>query len=105
MELFGAGRSTSVLPWLTLMRDHRHHRGARCRRSAAAEHTLPALLRAGVRCSINADPLLFFTTLLREYELARHELGLDDDALAACAHAAVVCRGNLIEAAVAGIAA
>jgi adenosine deaminase len=48
-----------------------------------ASHPLPALLDAGVRCSLNADdPLLFGPNLLEEYELCRTELGLDDGALA-----------------------
>ena len=48
-----------------------------------ASHPLPALLAAGVRCSLNADdPLLFGPNLLAEYELARDELGLDDATLA-----------------------
>jgi adenosine deaminase len=44
-----------------------------------AEHPLPALLAAGVPCSIGSDdPLLFGPGLLEEYELCRHEMGLDD---------------------------
>lgn len=53
-------------------------------------HPLRSLLHAGVPCSINADdPLLFDTTILGEYELARHELGLSDEQLAACARTSV----------------
>jgi adenosine deaminase len=49
-------------------------------------HPLPALLAAGVRCSLNADdPILFGPGLLDEYLVARHELGLSDEDLAACA--------------------
>jgi adenosine deaminase len=49
-------------------------------------HPLPALLAAGVRCSINTDdPLLFDTDLVREYERCRTELGLTDHQLAAIA--------------------
>ncbi|MCK9893220.1 adenosine deaminase [Frankia sp. AgB32] len=56
-----------------------------------AAHPLPELLRAGVRCSINADdPLLFGPTCLAEYELCRRELGLSDEALAACARSSVL---------------
>ncbi len=56
-----------------------------------AVHPLPALLRAGVRCSINADdPLLFGPTCLEEYELCRRELGLSDEDLAACARSSVL---------------
>ena len=46
-------------------------------------HPLPALLEAGVRCSINGDdPLLFGPGLLEEYETARTALKLTDDQLA-----------------------
>jgi adenosine deaminase len=48
-----------------------------------AAHPLPALLEAGVRCSLNADdPLLFGPNLLEEYELVRTSMGLDDATLA-----------------------
>jgi len=51
-----------------------------------AEHPLPSLLAAGVRCSVNADdPLLFATDLLQEYECCRHVLHLGDEQLAATA--------------------
>ena len=47
---------------------------------------LPALLDAGVRCSLNADdPLLFGPGLLEEYELGRREFGFDDERMAAIA--------------------
>ncbi|MEV6344757.1 adenosine deaminase [Actinoplanes sp. NPDC051851] len=53
-------------------------------------HPLPALLAAGVRCSINADdPTLFGVGLLDEYETSRSILGLDDASLAACARTSV----------------
>jgi adenosine deaminase len=59
-----------------------------------AEHPLPALLDAGVACSLNADdPLLFGPGLLEEYELARTAMGLDDDALAAIARASITHSG------------
>ncbi|WP_428963139.1 adenosine deaminase [Micromonospora fluostatini] len=59
-----------------------------------AEHPLPRLLAAGVRCSVNADdPLLFGPGLLAEYELCRDELGLDDRALAAVARSSVESSG------------
>jgi adenosine deaminase len=49
-------------------------------------HPLPALLAAGVSCSVNADdPLLFDTTLLGEYERCRSDLGLSDAQLATIA--------------------
>jgi adenosine deaminase len=55
-----------------------------------AQHPLAALLAAGVRCSLGADdPLLFATSLLGEYEHARHDLGLDDAALAAIARTSI----------------
>jgi len=47
------------------------------------EHPLPALLAAGVRCTVNADdPLLFGTDLLTEYQRCREQLGLTDAQLA-----------------------
>jgi adenosine deaminase len=46
-------------------------------------HPLPAMLDAGVPCSLNADdPLLFCPTLLEEYELCRDQFGFDDARLA-----------------------
>jgi adenosine deaminase len=57
-------------------------------------HPLPALLAAGVRCSLNADdPLLFGPNLLEEYELVRAALGLDDAALARVAACSVDASG------------
>ena len=50
------------------------------------QHPLPALLAAGVRCSINADdPILFGPNILAEYQVCRDVLGLTDEQLAACA--------------------
>ena len=73
------------------------------------EHPLPALLDAGVRCSLNADdPLLFGADLLREYELARQELGIDDAGIAALARASIECGGaprEVKEAGAAGVEA
>jgi adenosine deaminase len=55
-----------------------------------AQHPLPALLAAGVRCSINGDdPLIFGPTCLQEYELCRDELALTDEQLAACARSSI----------------
>jgi adenosine deaminase len=55
-----------------------------------ADHPLPRLLDAGVRCSIGADdPLLFGPGLLAEYETARGVLGLSDERLAAVARASL----------------
>lgn len=59
-----------------------------------ADHPLPRLLDAGIRCSLNGDdPLLFGPVLLPEYELARTEMGLDDDALASVARASITGSG------------
>lgn len=47
------------------------------------EHPLPALIEAGVHCSLNADdPLLFGPGILDEYRLCRERLELDDHLLA-----------------------
>jgi adenosine deaminase len=55
-----------------------------------AAHPLPALLAAGVRCSINADdPLLFGPSILDEYELCRDAFGLTDEVLATCARSSI----------------
>jgi adenosine deaminase len=49
-------------------------------------HPLPALIEAGVHCSINADdPLLFGPGILEEYQLCRDRLGFDDALLASVA--------------------
>jgi adenosine deaminase len=49
-------------------------------------HPLPALLAAGVRCSLGADdPLMFGVGLFDEYSLARGRLGLSDEQLAGLA--------------------
>lgn len=59
-----------------------------------ADHPLPDLLAAGVRCSLNADdPLLFGPGLLDEYELCRAEMGLGDAELAAIAAASLEASG------------
>lgn len=53
-------------------------------------HPLPALLAAGVRCTINADdPLLFGPGLLEEYELCRRELGITDEQMAFIARCSI----------------
>lgn len=55
-----------------------------------ADHPLPQLLAAGVRCSINADdPILFGPGLLDEYVVAREKMGLSDAQLAACAWSSI----------------
>ncbi len=71
-------------------------------------HPLPALLSAGVRCSINADdPLPFDTDLLREYERCRDVLGLTDEDLASVARTSIrasAAPAETVERALAGIA-
>lgn len=55
-----------------------------------AAHPLPALLAAGVPCTLGADdPLMFGVGVLDEYETARAVLGLDDAQLAALARTSV----------------
>lgn len=57
-------------------------------------HSLPALLDAGVPCSVNADdPLLFGPDLLDEYELCRRRLGFDDARMAAIARSSIRFSG------------
>ncbi|ROO86344.1 adenosine deaminase [Actinocorallia herbida] len=72
-----------------------------------ADHPLPALLAAGVACSINADdPTLFGPGLLAEYTTARTGLGLDDAALASCARSSITASAApqaVKEAALSGI--
>jgi adenosine deaminase len=72
-----------------------------------AHHPLPALLEAGVTCSLNADdPLLFGPGLSEEYELCRAGMGLSDAALAAVARSSLQASGaprELVRAAGAGI--
>ncbi|HZQ56781.1 MAG TPA: hypothetical protein VFA84_02025, partial [Acidimicrobiales bacterium] len=60
-----------------------------------AEHPLPRLLAAGIRCSLNADDPLFFggVGLLAEYEVARDQLGLSDADLAGIARASIDASG------------
>ncbi len=55
------------------------------------EHPLPALVAAGVRCSVSTDdPVMFDTDLTREYEAAA-ALGLDPRALYETALAGALC--------------
>ena len=50
-----------------------------------ADHPLPGLLRAGVRCTISTDaPTVTGVTLSEEYERCSEVLGLTDDELRAC---------------------
>ncbi len=59
-----------------------------------AEHPLPALLRAGVTVSLNADdPVIFGCTLLDEYELSRRVFGFDDQVLATIAADSIRASG------------
>ena len=71
------------------------------------QHPLPALLAAGVACSLGADdPLLFGASLLDEYDHARTTLGLDDAQLAEIARASLRAGGvprALRERALAGV--
>jgi adenosine deaminase len=58
------------------------------------QHPLPALLAAGVACSLGADdPLLFGASLLDEYNHARTTLGLHDTQLADIARASLRSSG------------
>ena len=62
--------------------------------SDLAAHPLPALLAAGVRCSLNADdPLLFGVGLADEYLIGREALGLDDATLAGVAANSIQASG------------
>lgn len=71
-------------------------------------HSLPALLDAGVPCSINGDdPLLFGPGLLDEYRLCREQLGFDDQRMATIAGSSIRFSGapeSVKDAALAGIA-
>lgn len=58
------------------------------------DHPLRRMLDAGLRCSINADdPVIFRTSILREYELCRQALRLTDEQLAVCARASIEFSG------------
>lgn len=53
-------------------------------------HPLPAMLEAGLRCSLASDdPSMFHSFLVEEYELCRREFGFDDRAIAALARGGV----------------
>jgi adenosine deaminase len=59
-----------------------------------SRHPLPALLAAGVGCSLGADdPLMFGAGLLDEYQTARSELGLSDVQLAALTRTSIRTSG------------
>ncbi len=72
-----------------------------------AEHPLPQLLEAGVKCSLGADdPLMFGVGLNDEYESARTGLGLSDEQLAALARTSLLTSDappTLIASACAGV--
>jgi adenosine deaminase len=60
--------------------------------STLAEHPLPRLLRAGVRCTISTDSrTVAATTLSREFELAAH-MGMTDAELRACNETAYAAK-------------
>lgn len=68
-------------------------------------HPLPALLDAGVRCSLNADdPLLFGPNLLEEYQLCRTAFGFDDPRLAFIARCSIEASGAPAAVKAAGLA-
>lgn len=68
-------------------------------------HPLPALLDAGVRCSVNADdPLLFGPGLLEEYELVRTQFDFSDERMASIARSSLECGGAPSEVKSAGLA-
>jgi adenosine deaminase len=57
-----------------------------------AEHPLPSLVRAGVRCTISTDSrTVADTTLSHEFELAS-EMGMSDDEIRACNETAYAAR-------------
>ena len=72
-----------------------------------AEHPLPHLLGAGVRCSLGADdPVLFGTDVADEYVRAHESMGLPESALVGVARASVECSfapAEVRRAALAGI--
>jgi len=72
-----------------------------------ARHPLPALLAAGVRCSINADdPICFGPGVLEEYELCRTAFGLDDAAVAGIARSSLrggAAPDDVVAGALAGV--
>ena len=71
------------------------------------QHPLPQLLAAGIPVSLNTDdPLVFGSSLLGEYEIARRVFGLDDKTVAAIAAASIRHSGApawLKESALAGV--
>jgi adenosine deaminase len=54
--------------------------------ASLADHPLPAMLEAGLRCTLASDdPSMFHSFLFDEYELCRRGLGFDDETLATLA--------------------
>jgi aminodeoxyfutalosine deaminase len=65
--------------------------------SSLAEHPLPKLVAAGVRCSISTDdPAMFDTDLAREYEAAR-SIGVDPRVAYEAGIAGALCDGDTKE--------
>ena len=61
-------------------------------------HPLPALIQAGVMCSIGSDdPLLFGPSLLDEYSICRKEMRLNDEIIAQLAHNSFAYSGAPLE--------
>lgn len=55
-----------------------------------ASHPFPALKEAGCKITLNSDdPPYFWTSLKREYDIAREHFGMDDKALAAVTKTAI----------------
>ncbi|GAA4942986.1 adenosine deaminase [Streptomonospora halophila] len=71
------------------------------------DHPLPRLLKAGVPCSLGSDdPLLFGTSLLTEYQIARSQLSSPDSQLATLASTSIDASGvpdDLVMSALTGI--
>ncbi|MEU6254319.1 adenosine deaminase [Streptomyces sp. NPDC047043] len=58
------------------------------------EHPLPRLLKSGVPCSLGSDdPLLLNTSVLTEYQIARTQLSMTDQQLAAMASTSIQSSG------------
>jgi adenosine deaminase len=74
-----------------------------------AEHPLPQLLAAGVRCSLGSDdPLMFGVGLYDEYSQARTSMGLTDEQLAAIARTSLETSdapADLVARGLAGVSA
>ena len=59
-------------------------------RRASTTHPFPGLWAAGCKVTLNSDdPPYFWTSLKREYEIAREHFGLDDKALTALTRTAI----------------